>query len=101
MVVVRYASTLISFLFSASWPRTVSGFASTAGTTASVAFIKKERLYCAHVGDSSVVLGVQECEEREHLVAHPVTVVGSLILYSVNLLINTFQSSAKREHQTL
>ena len=33
---------------------------STAGTTASVAFIRKGKLYTGHVGDSRIVLGVKE-----------------------------------------
>lgn len=39
-----------------SWARTASGFPSTAGTTASVAFIRKGKLYTGHVGDSAIVL---------------------------------------------
>ncbi|XP_064612423.1 uncharacterized protein LOC135476354 [Liolophura sinensis] len=41
------------------WPMTSSGFASTSGTTASVAFIKNCKLYIGHVGDSAIVLGQQ------------------------------------------
>jgi protein phosphatase 1D len=39
------------------WSRTASGFPSTAGTTASVAFIRKGKIYLGHVGDSQIVLG--------------------------------------------
>ncbi|CAG9770357.1 unnamed protein product [Ceutorhynchus assimilis] len=42
------------------WPRTNSGLPSTAGTTASVAFIRRGKIYIGHVGDSGVVLGYQE-----------------------------------------
>ncbi|XP_023704224.1 uncharacterized protein LOC111862788 isoform X2 [Cryptotermes secundus] len=43
-----------------SWPKTVYGLPSTSGTTASVAFIRKGKIYIGHVGDSSIVLGYQE-----------------------------------------
>ena len=39
------------------WPRTGSGWPSTSGTTASIAFIRKQKLYIGHVGDSGIVLG--------------------------------------------
>jgi protein phosphatase 1D len=42
------------------WPRTASGLPSTAGTTASIAFIRKGKIYIGHVGDSGIVLGYQE-----------------------------------------
>lgn len=42
------------------WPRTSSGLPSTAGTTASVAFIRRGKIYIGHVGDSGIVLGYQE-----------------------------------------
>ncbi|GJQ80655.1 hypothetical protein Trydic_g9239 [Trypoxylus dichotomus] len=42
------------------WPKTASGLPSTAGTTASVAFIRKGKIYIGHVGDSAIVLGYQE-----------------------------------------
>lgn len=48
------------FIFSESWPKTVYGLPSTSGTTASVAFIRKGKIYIGHVGDSSIVLGYQE-----------------------------------------
>nr|CAD2155330.1 unnamed protein product [Meloidogyne enterolobii] len=38
------------------WPPTVSGFPCTAGTTATVAFIRNGKLYTGHVGDSSIIL---------------------------------------------
>ncbi|XP_068441780.1 protein phosphatase, Mg2+/Mn2+ dependent, 1Da isoform X2 [Clinocottus analis] len=45
---------------SAEWPKTLTGLPSTSGTTASVVFIRGNRMYVAHVGDSAVVLGVQD-----------------------------------------
>jgi len=42
------------------WPKTMSGLPSTAGTTASIAFIRRGKLYVGHVGDSAIVLGAQE-----------------------------------------
>ncbi|XP_033316396.1 protein phosphatase 1D [Bombus bifarius] len=41
------------------WPRTASGLPSTAGTTASIAFIRKGKIYLGHVGDSGIILGYQ------------------------------------------
>ncbi|XP_043259277.1 uncharacterized protein LOC122401287 [Colletes gigas] len=41
------------------WPRTASGLPSTAGTTASIAFIRKSKIYIGHVGDSGIILGYQ------------------------------------------
>lgn len=42
------------------WPRTASGLPSTAGTTASIAFIRRGKIYIGHVGDSGIILGYQE-----------------------------------------
>ncbi|RXG61760.1 Protein phosphatase 1D [Armadillidium vulgare] len=39
------------------WPRTASGWPSTSGTTASIAFIRRQKIYIGHVGDSGIVLG--------------------------------------------
>lgn len=47
-------------VFLESWPRTASGLPSTSGTTATVAFIKRGKIYVGHVGDSCIVLGYQE-----------------------------------------
>ena len=44
----------------AEWPKTLTGLPSTSGTTASVVIIRGQRMYVAHVGDSAVVLGVQD-----------------------------------------
>ncbi|GFQ99978.1 protein phosphatase 1D [Trichonephila clavata] len=41
------------------WPKTVSGLPSTSGTTSSIAFIRRRKLYIGHVGDSKIVLGFQ------------------------------------------
>ncbi|XP_055300802.1 uncharacterized protein LOC129567687 isoform X2 [Sitodiplosis mosellana] len=46
------------------WPKTASGLPSTAGTTASVAFIRHGKIYIGHVGDSGIVLGYQEDGEK-------------------------------------
>lgn len=37
---------------------------STAGTTATVAFIRREKIYIGHVGDSGIVLGYQNENEN-------------------------------------
>ncbi|KAF5284198.1 hypothetical protein FQR65_LT00198 [Abscondita terminalis] len=44
------------------WPKTASGLPSTAGTTASIAFIRKGKIYVGHVGDSAIVLGYQSAD---------------------------------------
>ena len=52
--------SLSLFLFAASWPKTMSGYASTAGTTCSMVIICGTDLYTAHVGDSRIVMGKTE-----------------------------------------
>ncbi|KAM4742933.1 protein phosphatase, Mg2+/Mn2+ dependent, 1Da isoform 3-T3 [Anableps anableps] len=42
------------------WPKTLTGLPSTSGTTASVVVLRGNRMYVAHVGDSAIVLGVQD-----------------------------------------
>ncbi|KAK6475613.1 protein phosphatase 1D-like [Huso huso] len=42
------------------WPKTITGLPSTSGTTASVVVIRGDKMFVAHVGDSGVVLGVQD-----------------------------------------
>ena len=42
-----------------TWPKTLSGLPSTSGTTASIAFIRRGKLFTGHVGDSGIVLGYQ------------------------------------------
>ncbi|XP_047999177.1 probable protein phosphatase 2C 20 isoform X2 [Leguminivora glycinivorella] len=54
------------------WPKTVTGLPSTAGTTASVAFIRRGKIYIGHVGDSAIVLGYQK-EGSEEWAAKPLT----------------------------
>ncbi|KAH7731388.1 Protein phosphatase 2C containing protein [Aphelenchoides avenae] len=39
-----------------TWPRTASGYACTAGTTASCLFIRDGKVYLGHVGDSAIFL---------------------------------------------
>uniref|UniRef100_A0A182LSQ2 PPM-type phosphatase domain-containing protein n=1 Tax=Anopheles culicifacies TaxID=139723 RepID=A0A182LSQ2_9DIPT len=49
---------------------------STAGTTASIAFIRRGKIYIGHVGDSGIVLGYQNDKESAHdgrWVATPLT----------------------------
>ncbi|XP_053951453.1 uncharacterized protein LOC128858908 [Anastrepha ludens] len=47
-----------------NWPKTANGLLSTAGTTATVAFIRREKIYIGHVGDSGIVLGYQNENEK-------------------------------------
>lgn len=49
--------TVFYLLYSDKWPKTSSGLPSTAGTTASVAFIRRGKIYIGHVGDSGIILG--------------------------------------------
>ncbi|CAB4063842.1 PPM1D [Lepeophtheirus salmonis] len=56
-----------------SWPRTASGLPSTAGTTASIAFIRRSKIYIGHVGDSAIVLGVQDPENPNVWRCEPLT----------------------------
>ncbi|XP_052739271.1 uncharacterized protein LOC112053153 [Bicyclus anynana] len=55
-----------------NWPKTVTGLPSTAGTTASVAFIRRGKIYIGHVGDSAIVLGYQK-DDSEEWAAKPLT----------------------------
>ena len=43
-----------------SWRKTASGHPSTAGTTASICFIKRGKLFIGHVGDSGIILGERD-----------------------------------------
>lgn len=52
------------FFYLEKWPKTATGLPSTAGTTASVAFIRHGKIYTGHVGDSGIVLGYQEDGEK-------------------------------------
>ncbi|XP_072547211.1 protein phosphatase, Mg2+/Mn2+ dependent, 1Da [Salminus brasiliensis] len=55
------------------WPRTATGLPSTSGTTASVVVIRRDRIYVAHVGDSAVVLGVQDDPDEDSIRAEEIT----------------------------
>ncbi|TRY81457.1 hypothetical protein DNTS_008164 [Danionella cerebrum] len=55
------------------WPKTVTGLPSTSGTTASVVVIRHDRMYVAHVGDSAVVLGVQDHPSDDFIRAVEIT----------------------------
>ena len=66
---------MASLSFAETWPKTLSGLPSTSGTTASVVFIRNGKVYCAHVGDSGVVLGIQ-AKNGNRIGAHCITVVG-------------------------
>ncbi|KAM8976756.1 protein phosphatase 1D isoform 2-T2 [Pelodytes ibericus] len=54
------------------WPKTMTGLPSTSGTTASVVIIRGNKMYVAHVGDSGVVLGLQN-NSRESMKSVEVT----------------------------
>jgi serine/threonine protein phosphatase PrpC len=43
-----------------NWRKTASGLPSTAGTTASICFIKRGKLFIGHVGDSGIMLGERD-----------------------------------------
>lgn len=45
------------------WPLTASGYTSTAGTTASVVFIRRGKLFTGHVGDSAIIVGKKQGNE--------------------------------------
>jgi len=45
-----------------TWPKTPSGLPSTSGTTASIAFVRRGKLYIGHVGDSGIVMGYEDPE---------------------------------------
>ncbi|NXM26048.1 PPM1D phosphatase, partial [Oxyruncus cristatus] len=57
----------------AEWPKTMTGLPSTSGTTASVVIIRGSKMYVAHVGDSGVVLGVQDDPKDDFVRAVEVT----------------------------
>ncbi|XP_037323952.2 protein phosphatase 1D-like isoform X2 [Pungitius pungitius] len=56
-----------------AWPKTITGLPSTSGTTASVVVIRGVHMYVAHVGDSAVVVGVQENDSDITLQALEIT----------------------------
>jgi len=49
-----------------NWTKTATGLPSTAGTTASIAFIRRGKIFVGHVGDSGIVLGEQD-EKNPHI----------------------------------
>jgi len=55
------------------WPKTASGLPSTAGTTASIAFIRRGKIFIGHVGDSAIILGSQDPDNPEIWRAEPLT----------------------------
>ena len=56
-----------------NWRRTSSGYPSTAGTTASVAFVKRGKLFIGHCGDSGIVLGEETGPKSASWKARPLT----------------------------
>ena len=48
-----------------NWRPTASGLPSTAGTTASICFIKRGKIFIGHCGDSGIILGQQDPEYPE------------------------------------
>ncbi|CAJ0596822.1 unnamed protein product [Cylicocyclus nassatus] len=58
------------------WPRTASGYPSTAGTTVSIAIVRKGKLFTGHVGDSAIILLKRSYlqDNSEDLVPHRLTV---------------------------
>lgn len=50
-----------------TWPKTMSGLPSTSGTTASIAFIRRGKIFTGHVGDSGIVLGYQVCTNNSNV----------------------------------
>jgi len=56
-----------------NWSRTGSGLPSTAGTTASIAFVRRGKIFVGHVGDSGIVLGEQDDEYPDIWNAKPLT----------------------------
>jgi len=56
-----------------NWAKTGSGLPSTAGTTASIAFIRRGKIFVGHVGDSGIVLGEQDEDRPELWKSKPLT----------------------------
>ena len=77
-------------IFTDSWPRTRSGYKSTAGTTASVVIIKNGRVYIAHCGDSSIALGSQTTDDECIAVAHMTEVCWKALWYINDCLFRLF-----------
>ena len=56
-----------------NWAKTGSGLPSTAGTTASIAFIRRGKIFVGHVGDSGIVLGEQDEDRPDVWKCKPLT----------------------------
>jgi len=56
-----------------NWTKTNSGLPSTAGTTASIAFIRRGKIFVGHAGDSGIVLGEQDENHPDVWKCHPLT----------------------------
>lgn len=63
-----------------SWPRTLAGLPSTAGTTASVVIVRDDKIFVAHVGDSCVVFGEKGKSGSNRLEATCVTEVNTICI---------------------
>lgn len=66
------------------WPKTLLGHDCTAGTTASIAIIRGNKLYVAYVGDSGIVLGYEQqdkidASQSENLNPATHTSIGSTV----------------------
>jgi len=56
-----------------NWTKTNSGLPSTAGTTASIAFIRRGKIFVGHAGDSGIVLGEQDENHPDVWKSRPLT----------------------------
>jgi len=56
-----------------NWSKTGSGLPSTAGTTASIAFIRRGKIFIGHVGDSGIVMGEQDPDYSDSWISRPLT----------------------------
>jgi len=57
-----------------NWSLTNSGYLSTAGTTASICFIKRGKIFVGHCGDSGIVLGEKDPNSRDSWRPRPLTI---------------------------
>merc|ERR1711899_641924 len=56
-----------------NWRKTATGLPSTAGTTASICFIKRGKLFIGHVGDSGIIFGERDPTHPSRWRAKPLT----------------------------
>ena len=56
-----------------NWAKTGSGLPSTAGTTASICFIRRGKIFVGHVGDSAIILGSEDENNPEDWTAKMLT----------------------------